>query len=79
MTDLVKSTYSSKTFKSDKFKLTKEWVDQSASYIYRLYNRYKTFTDGFASPSYSWHKVAEGDEDWATKTAEHYGIEIENS
>ena len=77
MSKIVRSTYSSKTFDSDKFKVTKEWDNKSASHIYRLYNRYETFSDGFARPNYSWHKVAEGDEDWAAKTAEHYAVEIE--
>lgn len=76
MSKLIRSSYQSKTFDSDKFKLMKEWDIDSASHIYRLYNRYETYTDGFNGPSYSWHKVGQGDEQWAVKTSKHYDIEI---
>jgi aromatic ring-opening dioxygenase catalytic subunit (LigB family) len=57
--------------------LLKEWDEDKAEDVYKLYSRYKTFTDYLNFPKKSLHYEAKGDKEWADRTAEHYGIEIE--
>lgn len=77
MSELVSRTYSTRTYFKDVYVLKREWNATEAKEVYRLYKQLETFTDGLTYPSKSLHYVAQGDTEWAAKTAEHYKIKIE--
>lgn len=79
MGKLVNSTYSSRTYFKGVFVLKREWNVDEAKETYRLYQQHETHHDGFSGATKSLHYVAQGDEEWAEKTAKHYRIEIEQS
>lgn len=71
-----------------KLQLRKLWAIPDAKYIWALYQEYKTETcelvddepnwDNITNTEYQWgtQQGFMGEEEWAKKTAEHFGIEF---
>lgn len=77
MSKLVYSSYSTRIYETEIYRLERRWDDTAAHYYFVLMNRQDVFTDGFGGPSWRWvDKARSSDPEWVSRTALHYGLDM---